>query len=978
MEKKALKILLSSVIMLLLTISFASAQTGTVKGKVVAANNGDPLPGTNVVAPAYNIGTAADIEGNFTVRNVPAGEVKLKATFIGYQPKTVQVEVKAGEIVQKNIKLKSQSIEGQEVEVMAQAKGQMDAINEQITSNTITDNVSSSRIRALPDANAAESVGRLPGVSIKRTGGEGNKVGIRGMSPKYTKITIEGTQMASTSSENRSVDLSMISSNLLAGIEVQKSLTASQVGDAMGGVVNFKVRDATSGLNSEILVEGGYTGLRNKLGDYKIMGSIDNRYFDDKLGLLLQISNERKSLDAENLTAEYEKQRGSLDEEMDSASVTRVDLEDVYRNRIRQGGAFVADYETDYSKVKLTNFINIGKTNTRNYNRVFMDNGSEKFMTNYDEQELFTMVNSLNWDQTLPRGDLNLKVSRSQSKRDVPVGGSFSFRNNSGLENPANKYTPTNLINESKETFKNVFLHEIPIDISNNDEIIWSYSGNYNYSYSLSNNISGDLEIGGMYREKYREYDENHYYVNANWGSASYVRNYLISYHGLQDEIDIGTENIPIKPFLSDDYDNENFLEGKYNMRNYADIDMVKETVKKLSNYDVPDSLDDKDRLRPQDVQSNTHDYSGNEYYTAAYIETNMKIGEKINVTPGLRYERNVTKYTGIRGDETEGASVNRDWSGAYYEATSKRTNQFFLPVLQIKVAPQDWWDVRLGYTESLSRPDYNSIIPRVLISDNNIAMGNVNLEPSHSNNYDLRLSFHSDRLGLLSVGGFYKNISNQIFSDQIVIRNKEHAEKFDGIPLEGNDYNETIDKNKVSTVVNNDNISEVYGFELSIQNQFWYLPGILGGLVFNGNYTYIDSEAQYPFAKIGTDYFTGEQYVDIDTTYKERLIDQPEHKLNLSLGMDYKGFSGRLSAKYKSNVFSRNAYWPELRGQTDDFMRWDLSLKQQLPIEGLECRLNIENLNNESDRSILKYNGLPTAERNYGRYISFTLNYKM
>ena len=77
------------------------------------------------------------------------------------------------------------TIEGEEVTVTAQARGKMDAINKQLNSSSIVNIVSADRIQELPDAKAAESVARVPGVSIKREGGEGNKVVIRGVSPKY-------------------------------------------------------------------------------------------------------------------------------------------------------------------------------------------------------------------------------------------------------------------------------------------------------------------------------------------------------------------------------------------------------------------------------------------------------------------------------------------------------------------------------------------------------------------------------------------------------------------------------------------------------------------------------------------------------------------------------------------------------------------------------------------------------------------------
>ena len=70
---------------------------------------------------------------------------------------------------------------------------------------------------------------------------------------------------------------------------------------------------------------------------------------------------------------------------------------------------------------------------------------------------------------------------------------------------------------------------------------------------------------------------------------------------------------------------------------------------------------------------------------------------------------------------------------------------------------------------------------------------------------------------------------------------------------------------------------------------------------------------------------------------------------MNISLGYDYSEFSARLSMLYKSDVFSRTDFWPELRETTDDFVRWDLSVKQGLPIDGLDMYLNVSNISSTS-----------------------------
>tara|TARA_B100001250_G_scaffold142803_1_gene122219 strand:- start:15454 stop:15774 length:321 start_codon:yes stop_codon:yes gene_type:complete len=104
---------------------------------------------------------------------------------------------------------------------------------------------------------------------------------------------------------------------------------------------------------------------------------------------------------------------------------------------------------------------------------------------------------------------------------------------------------------------------------------------------------------------------------------------------------------------------------------------------------------------------------------------------------------------------------------------------------------------------------------------------------------------------------------------------------------------------------------------------------------------------------------------------------------MNLSLGYDYKGFSGRVSMLYKTDVFTQTNFWPELRKTTDDYQRWDLSLKQKLPTKGLEIFFNANNLTEATDvdrfrgsTSLDSSIGSLAAEQYYGKTFDLGFRY--
>ena len=148
-----------------------AAQKVSLSGIVSDTKEGTPLVGANVYLVGTSLGTATNEEGFYTIKGIKKGSYVVKVTYIGY--KTLEDSIVLNEEdISKDFILSYTSIQGEEVVVTGQAKGQMDAINKQLASKSIINVVSSDRIQELPDANAAESVARIPGVTIKREGGE--------------------------------------------------------------------------------------------------------------------------------------------------------------------------------------------------------------------------------------------------------------------------------------------------------------------------------------------------------------------------------------------------------------------------------------------------------------------------------------------------------------------------------------------------------------------------------------------------------------------------------------------------------------------------------------------------------------------------------------------------------------------------------------------------------------------------------------
>ena len=344
------------VLMLFFTTLVHAQGNAQISGVVTDRATGDPLPGASVFVEGTTLGSATNEEGEYNLPRVPAGSYVLIASYIGYQDARMEITVSGQDIVV-DFEMDFATVEGEEILVTAQAEGQMAAINQQIQAVTIKNVVSADKIQQIPDVNAAESVARLPGISLVRSGGEGQQVAVRGLSPKYNVMMVNGVRMQSTDRDNRSVDLNMIAPNVLSGIEVTKALTADMDADAVGGTVNLKIGRAREGFHGNFSIQDGYGSLGETYGNWKGTALISNRFLQNRLGVQLSGYIDDYNRDSDILSAGYAINEEQTDNELADIDLRSTVIRDRVTDRQRKGGGLVLDYELPFGALYLNNFI---------------------------------------------------------------------------------------------------------------------------------------------------------------------------------------------------------------------------------------------------------------------------------------------------------------------------------------------------------------------------------------------------------------------------------------------------------------------------------------------------------------------------------------------------------------------------------------------------------------------------------------------
>ena len=937
-----------------------TTKTKIVSG-VVLDEKGQPVIGASVMIPGSSVGVATDINGRFTLE--APSNAKLRISYIGYDAKEELLNTSDD----LKIKLEPASQVLNEIVITAQVRGQIKAINKQMLSNEIMNAVSAERIQELPDANAAETVARLPGVSLQRDGGEGSKLVIRGLEPKYNRISVEGVSMASTGGDDRSVDISMISPFSLDGIEVTKAITADKDADYMGGSVNFKLRKADPGFKSSIIAQGGYNQLRNSLSNYMLVGNIGNRFFKDKLGVYLQGNVEQRNLSSNDLNAAIGHFDGNPQIGQNNIlTAGGMSLVDNYRKRNRYGATLVLDYKLHKGSIQFNNLFNQSITTNNGFQELYTNGRTHEYNASDSKNNLLTLTNVLDYIQKFGNLEIGVKVSHSLSHNNTPKAVNFHFVQGGGLSSDAflKPVAPEELLMFSTINDMDANWTSLSNGSGISKQSQLESAINLKYNFEINKDIKGNLKGGFKYRGLTNFYDYNVYSGSMNLGSALVERNEILTtFPWMQETVPLGSPTLPYVLFKNQNGNQDLFLNGQYEMQRHVNMALMNQALDALTKSAL-NQTGISEAYHRNDMMSRTLDYSGNESLFASYLMAEVNIGKTIMFLPGVRFEKNTTNYTAPRGNSS---LPFPDFKYVREDNTVVKSDQFLLPMIHLKFSPVKWFNVRLAYTETLSRPNFNAITPRWDLGSQIIQWNNYRMEPEHSNNWDVYFSFFDSKLGLFTIGGFTKDISNKIFAmDKRVILDPTEY----GLPTE------TKDK-FIYTQMNNPNISNVRGLEVDWQTAFWYLPGAWRGLIFNVNYTWIYSEAKYPSTYVESTWdpeIFEYTFKNIDTYYKAPLVFQPKHILNVSFGYDYEKFSARISMLYKDKVFQGPNLWPELVNYSDAYVRWDLSIKQGLPWYGMQVFCNLNNITNAKD--VLRNVGskYTTSIQQYGSTIDFGL----
>ncbi|MBD3585609.1 TonB-dependent receptor [Salinimonas sp. HHU 13199] len=837
-------------------------------------------------------------DGTFRFNNLPAGQFTLVVTYLGAEPVSRKITLTEGKNITPVITLESASDTLEEVMVRGQRGGQASAINQQRMADNIKSIVSADAIGQFPDQNAAESLQRLPGLSIERDQGEGRFVSIRGIDPNLNNVTINGLNVPSPEGGVRSVTLDVIPSELIQTLEVSKSVTSDMDGDAIGGSIAVKSVSAFDRKGQTASVSGQLS--QNELRDEvspKVSGTYTNLW-KDTFGVAAALSYLKRDFGSDNIES-------NADDEIEQRHYT------ITRERL--GAAVNFDYRPDFnnSYYLRTLYSEFSDEEYRQRNTfVFDDEDSEverQSKDRYEEQSILTIA--VGGEHVRDEWTFDYQLGYAKSDEDEPDALYYNFIiENDSIESDMQQVIPSIVYPESVNDFNNYEVDEISFEDNYAEDTEKSIKANLSKAFAQNTYLT-EIKTGIKYRTRTKTVDSNIYNYDGDFDNTDPTR-------FAAGDVDWGLGNFG--PGLN-----------RGEMRSYFDQNRG---ALELADLD-------------SELESNGASYQTNEDIFAAYLMSTFDIND-LHIVAGVRYEKTDFDTTGMRVELIEDEQndteevANTVWQ-------SERNYNHFLPSINVKYTISDKLIFRGAYTQTIARPGFEEsaafqIIESkteeddgAFVTEREAEVGNPQLQPYESDNFDLSVEYYPGQIGVLSAGLFYKQIDNfVVYAD---VAGMQGWEGFDEViqPRNGED-------------------ADLSGVELS------WVKVFDNGLLLSANGTFSSSDA--------TTLLDGEEY-------KTSLPNQSDTVGNLTVGYEDNDWSLRLAMNYKSKNLD------EIDG---DMLRME-DAHQQLDFMGkyyinqdLTVYFNAININDEPYYHYFDRRDQNAQYEEYGRTFEIGFNWQL
>lgn len=775
------------------------------------------------------------------------------------------------------------------------------AIETKRLSDSQVDSVRGDDVGRLPDQNVAEAVRRLPGLSVANDQGEGRYLTVRGVSPDLLNVTLNGQTAPAPEPDGRQVKLDDIPSALIGSVTVVKTLTPDLDANAIAGQANIETLTAFD--RAKTFVTGkaavGYYQANHKK-PYEIDATVGGLFGANKdFGAVLSFSRSDRKLRADNAGASenWVDVNGHL--VPDGATLRRYST-----HRTRTGAVANFDWRpsTDvktfmrftYSKYEDSEsrqHFGTGIPVTKPGNFSNQDEDSGTYTKGKNDRRVRTRAESTSTFSASTGGEfhfggsqLNLEGTYSRARKLDPrrdewtfkasnIGGSYVLDDYMVFVTPdAAAYDPNNFAAsaakyESRRAVENL------------------YQARIDFKAPLDLGTDSSVKLGGKVVDRRKTSDRS----NRTWEFA-------------------GEDDLTIADVQGGDI--ASVYKGLYTFGPAIDASKA-DAYFKAHPGDF--ELDEAGSL----ADSLAADYRIRERVVAAYAMTSLKFGA-FTLVPGVRMESTRGRFAGKT--ITEDSTFDQD-----FDNFGKRKYTDLFPGVNVRFDVGEGLTLRGAITRAIGRPNYEDIAPYIAVNvdDEEVEMGNPNLKPLYSTNFDAAVEYYIGRKGIIAAAFFHKKIENPIFLTGEIVTNGTYA-------------GQTLPTALVTQPRNGDD-AKITGLEFNAQMELSFLPSPLDGLSLNGNITFVKSRA----------------YGVPGRADPVRLTNQSNRVASAQISYEKYGVSARVAYTYRSKYLDTVGTDRLTDQYVDNFNQFDARLGYAIT-PNFDIFVEGSNLNDEPQRRFI------------------------
>jgi TonB-dependent receptor len=828
-------------------------------------------------------------------------------------------------------------------------------------------------IAKFPDQNLAESLQRIPGITIQRDGGEGRGITVRGLGSQFTRVRVNGMETVATSTDgasanrDRAFDFNVFASELFSSIVVHKTASAELDEGSLGAVVDLNTGNPLAGkggFTAALSAQASYNDLSDKTGP-RVAGLLSWVNDAGTLGFAVSAAySEQKTLEMGNNSVRWAQARfDSVDGTpcwttansggtyIPSAACDAVSL--AFHPRIPRYGEISHDKKrlgitgsiqfapTDATKISLDGLYSSFKHQRRErWGEVLLRSNERSINVSDYEIDGDNNLISATLDDAWVRTEHYLRKAKTEFYQvgatwDQDVSDSFRFTLLGGMSK-----STASIPLETTVVFDDRDAQDYRYDYSDMAKPLLTFGTSVTTpsNFQIAEIRDRPSEVVNKFRtaQLRTEWDVTDgftvkaggVYRRFDFSSIAFTRDTVVCGNGGVDRV-LGTltcspssafgpaavYGFAVTPALS-----EMFTLSKAGQPAGTTTEWL------VANLDATTAFTNLYGRTP--VLDAGNNRAVREEVTGGYLQFDTK-GE----IGGLRYALNA----GVRYVHTEQTSSGLT-SGAL--VTLKRSYEDWLPSANLALFPHDDIIIRAAVADVMTRPTLGNLTPGGSVDGFNyrINYGNPFLDPFRATAYDLAFEWYFAPQSIFSVALFKKDIAS--FP---VATTSSGTFASTGLPLSVIPPSSPASINPEGqlwtiTSIGNGQGAKLKGVEVSIQAPFKFLPGFLSNFGGIANFTYVDSSADYNVA--GPAVVPGGPNPGL--VRNSALYNLSKKALNGTLYYEDSKFSARVSMSYRSaynDASSATGNIFEGYGSTinvDASLRYSITENIDISVEGI------------------------------------------